>query len=124
MEKTRKTLTPAQQHFADEWLIDHNGTHAYKVAYPSVKRDRTAQTAASRLLSNVMVVAYIKAKQTEIAAKYNVTHQRTLEEEACIAFAAISQAFKGGALLHPGPKGSGLITFCNSYIFSNPFRSK
>lgn len=33
-------LTAKQQRFCDEYLIDLNGTRAYKVAYPSVKRMR------------------------------------------------------------------------------------
>lgn len=47
------------QIFADEWLKDMNGTRAYKVAYPHVKKDTTAKAAASRLLTDVNVKTYI-----------------------------------------------------------------
>lgn len=53
------------QIFADEWLKDMNGTRAYKVAYPHVKKDSTAKAAASRLLTDVNVKSYID-EQLEI----------------------------------------------------------
>jgi phage terminase small subunit len=101
LEKNRKGLTPAQRNFADEWLTDHNGTRAYIAAYPRVKKNETAKAAASRLLTCVNVAAYIQAKQAEISAMYNVTHQRTLREESYIAFANIGEAFRDGVLLAP-----------------------
>lgn len=53
------------QTFADEWLKDMNGTRAYKVAYPNVKKDITAATNAGRLLRNAEVKTYID-EQLEI----------------------------------------------------------
>lgn len=47
------------QIFADEWLKDMNGTRAYKVAYPHIKKDSTAKVNASRLLTDANVKAYI-----------------------------------------------------------------
>ena len=58
-------ITEKQKRFADEWLVDLNGTRAYKVTYPSVKKDETAKSAASRLLTNVNVKAYIQERQKE-----------------------------------------------------------
>lgn len=52
-------LTDRQRKFADEYLIDGNGTRAYKAAYPSVKKDSTASVCASQLLRNPNVKAYI-----------------------------------------------------------------
>ena len=48
-------MTKKQKIFADEYLIDLNATRAYKVAYPSVKKDETAAQAGSRMLRNVKV---------------------------------------------------------------------
>lgn len=48
------TLTPSQERFCHEWLTDHNGVRAYRVAYPEVN-ERTATSAASRLLTNSKV---------------------------------------------------------------------
>lgn len=58
-------MTDKQRIFADEYLKDLNGTRAYKVAYPNVKKDSSAATAAGRLLRNVEIKAYI-AEQLEI----------------------------------------------------------
>ena len=48
-------MTKKQKIFADEYLIDLNATRAYRVAYPSVKKDETAAAAATRMLRNVKV---------------------------------------------------------------------
>ena len=52
-------MTEKQKIFADEDIIDLNATRAYKAAYPSVKKDNVASAAASRMLGNVKVKAYI-----------------------------------------------------------------
>ncbi len=52
-------MTDKQKRFADEYLIDCNATRAYKVAYPSVKKDGTASQAGRRMLRNVKVKTYI-----------------------------------------------------------------
>ena len=59
------TMTDKQRIFADEYLKDLNGTRAYKVAYPNVKKDSSAATASGRLLRNVEIRAYID-EQLEI----------------------------------------------------------
>lgn len=52
-------MTDKQRIFADEYLKDLNGTRAYKLAYPNVKKDSSAATAAGRLLRNVEIKSYI-----------------------------------------------------------------
>ena len=83
-------ITEKQKRFADEWLVDLNGTRAYKVAYPSVKKDETAKAAASRLLTNVNVKAYIQERQKEREKRTEITQDRVLHELALIAFAKAS----------------------------------
>ena len=51
-------LTPKQKIFADEYLIDLNATRAYKVAYPSCKKDEAAAVNGSKLLRNTKVAEY------------------------------------------------------------------
>lgn len=53
-------MTDKQKIFADEYLIDLNGTRAYKVAYKSCKKDETASVNASKLLRNTKVKTYIE----------------------------------------------------------------
>ena len=62
-------MTNRQKRFADEYLRDLDQGRAYMVAYPSVKRLETAQAAASRLLRDVKVQAYIKASLDEIQGR-------------------------------------------------------
>ncbi|WP_270227499.1 terminase small subunit [Coprococcus aceti] len=83
-------ITEKQKRFADEWLVDLNGTRAYKVAYPSVKKDETAKAAASRLLTNVNVKAYIQERQKEREKRTEITQDSVLHELALIAFAKAS----------------------------------
>lgn len=59
-------MTEKQKRFCDEYLIDLNGTRAYKAAYPSVKSDKVAGTAAARMLGNVGVRAYLDERLAEI----------------------------------------------------------
>nr|DAJ14446.1 MAG TPA: Terminase small subunit [Siphoviridae sp. ctjeG7] len=50
--KNNDDLTDKQKKFIEEYLVDMNGTRAYRVAYPSVKKNETAAALASRLLTN------------------------------------------------------------------------
>ena len=72
-------MTEKQQKFADEYIIDCNATRAYKAAYPNVKKDNVAQAAGSRLLSNVMVAAYIEEKLAEISSQKTASAQEVME---------------------------------------------
>lgn len=73
---------PKHQVFADEWLKDMNGTRAYKVAYPSIKKDTTAKVNASRLLTNANVKTYID-EQLEI-----MQNERTADAQEVLEFLA------------------------------------
>lgn len=73
------TMTDKQQRFADEYLIDLNGTRAYKTAYPSVKKDSSAKAAASRLLTNVNVKAYIDEQLEKIKSERVADAQEVME---------------------------------------------
>lgn len=53
--KNKDDLTDQQKKFIEEYLIDMNGTRAYRVAYPSVKKNETAAALASRLLTKAKV---------------------------------------------------------------------
>lgn len=62
-------MTDKQRKFADEYVLDCNGTRAYKAAYPNVKKDSSAATAASRLLRNVEIKAYIDELLEKISSE-------------------------------------------------------
>lgn len=86
-------MTEAQKRFCDEYLIDLNATRAYKVAYPNCKKDETANAAASRMLRNVKVQAYIEEKAKEREKRTEITQDRVLKELAKIAFVDISELY-------------------------------
>ena len=72
-------MTEKQRKFADKYLIDCNGTRAYKAAYPNVKKDSTAAAAATRMLKNVKVAAYIDEKLAEISSHKTADAQEVME---------------------------------------------
>lgn len=80
-------MTDKQKIFADEYLIDLNATRAYRVAYPSVKKDETAAQAGSRMLRNVKVAKYISDLMKERQERTEVTQDRVVQELAASAFA-------------------------------------
>ena len=59
-------LTDKQIIFANEYLIDLNATRAYKKAYPNIKKDSVAASAAVRMLRNVKVKNYIDEQLKKI----------------------------------------------------------
>lgn len=83
-------LTPKQKLFADEYLIDLNATRAYKAAYKSVKKDETARTNGSRMLTNANVSKYIKERMNERSKRTEITQDNVLKELATIAFAKVT----------------------------------
>lgn len=82
-------LTPNQKIFVDEYLIDLNATRAYKAAYKSCKKDETARTNGSRLLTNANIKAYVDKRMQERAKRTEITQDKVLEELAKIGFANI-----------------------------------
>lgn len=80
-------MTEKQKIFSDEYLIDLNATRAYRVAYPSVKKEETAAAAGARLLRNVKVQKYVSDQMQERQKRTEVTQDRVVQELAAIAFA-------------------------------------
>ena len=60
-------MTDKQKLFCDEYIANKcNGTLAYKKAYPNIKNDMVAGSAANRLLKNVEVKTYISGRLEEL----------------------------------------------------------
>lgn len=72
-------MTRNQKKFADEYIIDCNATRAYKAAYPHVKSDEVAKAAASRLLTNVNLKAYIDEQLEKLHSEKTADAQEVLE---------------------------------------------
>lgn len=62
-------MTDKQRKFCEEYLIDCNGTRAYKAAYPNIKNDHSARTLASRLLAKVDIKTYIDEQLEKISSE-------------------------------------------------------
>lgn len=86
-------MTNAQKRFCDEYLIDLNATRAYKVAYPNCKKDETAKSAGSRLLTNVNLQNYISEKMKEREKRTEITQDMVIKELAKIAFLDIRKLY-------------------------------
>lgn len=102
-KKLRDELTPNRRIFCDEWIIDRNGQRAYRVAYPNIKSDEVAASAASRLLTVPKVEAYLSRKLRRLKAKAEMTREQILLEERRIASSDFRQLFSGGfTAIEPG----------------------
>lgn len=93
-------MTEKQRLFADEYLIDLNATRAYRVAYPSVKKDETARANGSRMLTNANVAKYISERMQERQQRTEVTQDMVVKELAAIAFARATDyvTIRGGTV--------------------------
>lgn len=91
MGRPKKTLTPKQARFVDEYLIDLNATAAATRAGYS---EKTAYQQGSRLLSNVEVAAAVTAAQEKRAERTQINADRVLQELARIGFADIRNLFE------------------------------
>jgi phage terminase small subunit len=94
-------LTEKQKRFCEEYLIDLNATRAYKAAYPSVKREETAASAAARMLRNVKVAEHIRERMEDRQKRTEITQDKVLRELAAIAFADVTDivSFNGGRVV-------------------------
>lgn len=102
-------LTARQRRFVEEYAADPNATQAYFKAFgrttsKGVRRTyKSAQKAASRLVSNVIIQAEIEAANADHVAKTRVSKRRVISEIACVAFVDPADAFDrdpdGGPLI-------------------------
>jgi phage terminase small subunit len=68
-DMTTRPLTPKQQRFVEEYLVDLNATQA---AIRAGYSERTANRAGTRLLSDAVIGRAISAKQAERSARVQV----------------------------------------------------
>ena len=90
-------LTEKQKAFCDYYIESLNATESYKKAYPNVTKQRTAESAGNRLLSNVEVRKYIDeqlqkmqsnriADATEVLEYLTKGMRQELEEEVVVIY--------------------------------------
>lgn len=86
-------MTDKQKIFCDEYLIDMNATRAYKVAYPSCKKDKTARANSSRLIANANIQEYLDKRRKDRERRTEITQDMVLKELAKIAFLDIRKMY-------------------------------
>lgn len=79
----KRKLTPKQQRFVDEYLVDLNATQA---AIRAGYSQKTAQEQGARLLSNVMVQAAIAECMKAREQRTEITQDKVVKELAKVAF--------------------------------------
>lgn len=77
-------LEEAQQRFADEYLVDFNATAAYQRAGYRA-RGNAAEAAASRLLTNERVQAYLATRRQALLKRTDTSQEATLKRLAHLA---------------------------------------
>lgn len=96
-------LTESELKFCSEYAIDHNGTRAYRLAFPT-RSYETAKVNASKLLTKPNVKKEIAALEAEHLRATGITARRVLRELAAIAFADIGDVWGGGPDGIPQPR--------------------
>ena len=86
--KPKSPLTPKQERFVQEYLIDLNATKAAERAGYSKK---TARVIGGENLSKPAIAAAIHAAQGQRARSNAITAQRVLDELAMIAFSDLGE---------------------------------
>jgi len=86
-------LTPKQERFVAQYLIDLNATQA---AIRAGYSEKTATEQGSRLLTNVKVQEAIAKGQNKTAAKLEITKERIVEELAKIGFSNMLDYMRAG----------------------------
>ncbi len=82
----RKGLTPEQQRFVDEYLIDRNAVQAYRRTVPGTPY-RSAATLSGRMLKKVEVKAEIDAALASERKRLRIGAETVTREVARLAFA-------------------------------------
>ncbi len=77
------SLTPKQEKFVEEYLVDLNATQAAMRAGYSAK---TAKQQGQRLLTNVYVAEAVSARRVTLSQAVEVTQERIVAEYARMAF--------------------------------------
>lgn len=86
-------MTDKQKMFCNEYLIDMNATRAYKVAYPSCKKNETARANGSRLLTKANIQEYVSEKMKAREQRTKITQDMVIKELAKIAFLDIRKLY-------------------------------
>ena len=88
-----KPLNDKQKAFCREYVRDWNGKRAYMAAYPDAK-EKSAEAAASRLLSNVKVQEHIEYLKGNIEELLGISKAKVVEEYVKMVFGTEEDGYK------------------------------
>lgn len=88
-KKDEIELNERHKRFCESYFKDFNGSRAYKEVYGDME-DEVARAAASRLLTNVNVKAYLESLKTRLAELSGISPLMILNEHRKIAFSSIA----------------------------------
>ena len=94
-----KGMTPKQERFVQEYLIDLNATQA---AIRAGYKEKTANEQGARLLTKVSIKQAVNVALEERAARIEITQDKVIKELARVAFADPRKIFiwgPGGVIL-------------------------
>lgn len=94
-------LSDQQLRFIDEYLADMNGTAAVRRAGYSCKTLNSAGVTASRLLSDIKVIAELRRRLGEITRASQITVEGVLEQLRKLAYADIRTLYNPDGTLKP-----------------------
>jgi len=89
-------LTHNEKIFADEWLIDRNGTRAYRTAYPNIKNVK-----AFTLLRKVKIDRYVTKALAKLSATSRLDTEWVLKRYEMLADYCISDFFNDDGSMKP-----------------------
>ena len=113
-------MTPKQQRFVDEYLIDLNGT---KAAIRAGYSPRGADVQAVRLLGNASVASAVARAEAERSARTGITADRVLEELARLAFSDMGDFAEWGGADVVLKQSSEVDTRCVLEVKETPMKS-
>lgn len=109
-------MTPKQQRFCDEYLVDLNATQA---AIRSGYSEDTAKVIGCENLTKPYIKSYISERQKQLQEKTHITQEMVLAEYAKLAFFDIRKIFDDDGRLKPiqdiDDQTAGAITAIESY---------
>lgn len=92
MAARKPALTLDEERFVDEYLIDRNGSAAYRRVHPGT-RSSTACEQASRLLKKKKVAAAVQKGIAALRRRTKVSAERVIRELSRLAFFDIGEAY-------------------------------
>ncbi|MGL5099090.1 MAG: terminase small subunit [Cetobacterium sp.] len=102
------SLTPKQKAFADYYITLGNATEAYMKAYVC-KKESTARTNASRLLTNANVIEYIKNKMKHLESERIATAEEVMKFLTSVMRGEIKDQFELDASLQDRLKATDML---------------